>query len=99
MCIVLQCFRAIKQFLFVFQFVNFVHEIDNSLMLKISKIAGGVMVCITVNRNHLHKTFLQSSEPDIKFYFINLQTTRELWQLVLQIFVGGGAFVSYDWLV
>lgn len=68
-------------------------------MLKISKIAGGVMVCITVNRNHLHKTFLQSSEPDIKFYFINLQTTRELWQLVLQIFVGGGAFVSYDWLV
>ena len=57
-------------------------------MLKISKIAGGVMVCITVNRNHLHKNFLQSSEPDIKFYFINLQ-----------IFVGGGAFVSYDWLV
>lgn len=57
------------------------------------------MVCITVNRNHLHKNFLQSSEPDIKFYYINLQTTRELWQLVLQIFVGGGAFVSYDRLV
>lgn len=35
------------------------------------------MVCITVNWNHLHKNFLQSSEPDIKFYFINLQTTRE----------------------
>ena len=31
------------------------------------------MVCITVNRNHLHKNFLQSSEPDIKFYFINLK--------------------------
>ena len=57
------------------------------------------MVCITVNWNHLHKNFLQSSEPDIKFYFINLQTTRGLWQLVLHIFVGGGAFVSYDWLV
>ena len=57
------------------------------------------MVCITVNRNHLHKNFLQSSEPALSFTLLTCKRQEKLWQLVLQIFVGGGAFVSYDWLV